>query len=548
MMGYAESLADLARGPGTRELRTGDVARITEAGLVQVLGRLDRHAKVLGHRVDLDRVEAAVADAGHTARLVARPDRLWVFVADARTQSRAREVVTDATGLRGAAVQVVALDALPVTVSGKPDDAALRLHVEREESVRAGGTGSGALTAEEIRDLYAVVLARPEATTADSFVTLGGDSLSYVEVSTRLAQRLGSLPRTWPSLAATDLAQYRPSGGATRRRRGMAVDVSVVLRAVAITLIVVTHADLVQLQGGAHVLLAVAGYNLARFQLSLPTRRARVLGLLRIARAVALPAVLFVGALAAVGHLYRWPTALLLNGFVGSERWNEQWQLWFLETLVWCCLGMAALLALPRVAEFQRAAPFGSALLLLAITLAARYGWTGVEAGPTERYTLGVVAWCLALGICAGSARSGWQRLLVSALTVLATAGFFGDSRRETIVVIGVLLLLLGRPLRLPGWAASTVVVLASASLWIYLTHWQVYPPLENNGHPVLAVVASLGLGIATARGTTMIARRLRGSLSRPAARARRIRLADLRSMGLRLHAPGGPRGGCSRS
>ena len=37
--------------------------------------------------------------------------------------------------------------------------------------------------------------------------------------------------------------------------------------AVAILLVVVSHADLAQLQGGAHVLLAVAGYNLARFQL-----------------------------------------------------------------------------------------------------------------------------------------------------------------------------------------------------------------------------------------------------------------------------------------
>ena len=42
-----------------------------------------------------------------------------------------------------------------------------------------------------IRDLYAVLLGRPDATTRDSFVDLGGDSLSYVEASTRLGQALG---------------------------------------------------------------------------------------------------------------------------------------------------------------------------------------------------------------------------------------------------------------------------------------------------------------------------------------------------------------------
>ena len=39
--------------------------------------------------------------------------------------------------------------------------------------------------------------------------------------------------------------------------------------------------------------------------------------------------------------------------------------------------------------------------------------------------------------------------------------------------------------------------MLAGASLFIYLTHWQVYPPLEDSGHPWLALGASLAVGIA---------------------------------------------------
>ena len=39
-----------------------------------------------------------------------------------------------------------------------------------------------------------------------------------------------------------------------------------------------------------------------------------------------------------------------------------------------------------------------------------------------------------------------------------------------------------------PGCAAG---VLAGASLFIYLTHWQVYPPLEDSGHQWLALGAS---------------------------------------------------------
>ncbi|MEQ6901489.1 AMP-binding protein [Nocardioides sp. YIM 152588] len=524
MMGYAECLADLARGSELAELRTGDLARVTDAGLFQVLGRRDRHAKVLGHRVDLDRVESAVADAGRSVRLVARPEALWVFLAGARGRARVRDLVARCTGLRGTALRVVVLDELPVTTSGKPDDAPLRAHVERAEALGTAGTASadGPVTAEDVRDLYAVALGRPDATVESTFVALGGDSLSYVEISTRLGERLGPLPSGWPSMSAAALAAAGgPAAGAAtgvagggperarRRPRGVPVDVSVLLRALAIVLVVVAHADVLQVQGGAHVLLAVAGFNLARFQLAVPGRAERVRAVLGGARAIALPTAVFVGVLALVGDQYRWSTALLLNGLVGADTWDDQWQLWFLEALVWSYVALALLLAVPAISRAQRAAPFGTALLVLALALGVRFWWTGVEAGATERYTPGVVAWCLALGACAAFARHAWQRWLVALLAVAATIGFFGDPRREAIVVAGVLLLIAGRPVRLPRRVAAALGALAAASLWIYLTHWQVYPPLEDAGHPVWAVVASLAVGLAAAalaaRGGTVL-------------------------------------------
>jgi peptidoglycan/LPS O-acetylase OafA/YrhL len=39
-------------------------------------------------------------------------------------------------------------------------------------------------------------------------------------------------------------------------------------------------------------------------------------------------------------------------------------------------------------------------------------------------------------------------------------------------------------------------VLLASASLYVYLVHWLVYPPLEQIS-PLLAVAASLAAGVA---------------------------------------------------
>src|SRR5439155_16213063 len=75
------------------------------------------------------------------------------------------------------------------------------------------------------------------------------------------------------------------------RRRGLAtVETNLLLRAVAITLVVGTHIGLFHFQGGAHLLLIIAGWTFARFSLSHnePSR-----AILRSAARIAIPAMLF---------------------------------------------------------------------------------------------------------------------------------------------------------------------------------------------------------------------------------------------------------------
>ena len=78
--------------------------------------------------------------------------------------------------------------------------------------------------------------------------------------------------------------------------------------------------------------------------------------------------------------------------------------------------------------------------------------------------------------------------------------GFFGQWHREVIVLGGFLLVLWRSHVSLPPLLARACGVLAGASLFIYLTHWQVYPPLEDSGHQWLALLASIAVGIAYGR------------------------------------------------
>jgi acyl-CoA synthetase (AMP-forming)/AMP-acid ligase II len=128
MLGYATSHADLAAGDLCgRTLRTGDLGRVDDDGLVWLTGRLGRRVKLFGRRFDLDDLERAWSDRGVIAVTEpggSREDSLLVHVspgATADAQQLAAELRVPARS-----VQVRELDALPLTSSGKTDYKALR--------------------------------------------------------------------------------------------------------------------------------------------------------------------------------------------------------------------------------------------------------------------------------------------------------------------------------------------------------------------------------------------------------------------------------------
>jgi hypothetical protein len=295
-----------------------------------------------------------------------------------------------------------------------------------------------------------------------------------------------------------------------------------VLRAVAIVLVVGTHANLFTLTGGAHLLLAVAGYNLARFQLADVPGRNRVTGLLKSTAQVVIPAAVWIGAVGLITGGYAASTALFVNNFVGAARWDDQWQFWFLEAIVWSMIALAALFAVPQVDRLERRHPFAFALGVLALAVLARALLLGgFRAEGTERYAIETAVWCIALGWVVARATTDRQRIVATALTLVTVPGFFGDPGREAIVVAGVLLLVWVPRIPIPRVLVPVIGALAGASMFIYLTHWQVYPPLENE-FPVVATLLSLAVGVVVWRGYTLVLTRGGRMFRRRRAAARR--------------------------
>jgi acyl-CoA synthetase (AMP-forming)/AMP-acid ligase II len=517
MLGYAERPADLAAGRSITELYTGDLARQNAHGLYEIVGRTSRFVKIFGLRVDLDRVEQILAEDGIAARAVDLDERLVVLVRDEWALGLAGPVAAEALGLPAHHVRAHLIAEFPVTPNGKPDIPRAREYAaEREADVHADPASGGAApggtsadsTAEHIRALYATILNRVDASVDDSFVTLHGDSLDYVEVSVRLEQMLGTLPRNWPEQSARQLAGAHTTVDAKvqrsrRSKRWLAgMETPLVLRALAIVLVVGTHANLLALQGGAHLLLGVLGFNLARFQFADVPRTSRIRNLARSASSIFIPAVLWIGTVSLVGGGYQPATVFLVNGWLGDgDHWSTQWQYWFLETVLWTMIGLIALVALPRLDRVERQFPFlvAGAIVVLALGLRVLV-IGGVQAGPVERYTLPGVLWLIALGWFVARATEVKRRLVASVVIVLAVPGFFGDPVREAVIIAGLLLLLWISVIPVPRILVPAVSVVASASLFVYLVHWQVYPALQDD-FPLLATLASFAAGILVWRG-----------------------------------------------
>jgi mycobactin peptide synthetase MbtE len=187
-----------ATEPGTRLYRSGDLARWTEDGELEFVGRADHQVKVRGFRVELAEVEAALAAADGVGAAAARTwevqgsTTLAGYVVPQQPMADEARKAAFAGSVRAAVAatlpgymvpsSLTVLDVLPKTDSGKLNRPGLP-----RPAVSTGGETEPPRTDTEraLATVFAALLSTSEVGRFDDFFTLGGDSILSVQLAAR---------------------------------------------------------------------------------------------------------------------------------------------------------------------------------------------------------------------------------------------------------------------------------------------------------------------------------------------------------------------------
>lgn len=391
MMGYASGPEDLGRAADAGPLRTGDVAMRDADGYFTIVGRKRRFIKPFGYRVNLDEIERLARQGGVDLRATGDDSVLVLAVQEPAQEAEARKILVETLGLPPHAFKTLVVPEFPVLPNGKTDYRALLASAGKAttKSALAGGSrgegiasilvqGSAFLRRflreakqllgvskgqfKSIYELFQWTFNRKDIDSAQSFKGLGGDSLSYVLIADEIERHLGYLPRNWEAVPVRDLDRLDRRMSAYRR-----IKTDVLLRAAAIVAIVLNHSGAYVLEGGANILMVLAGLSFARFNWGDDGR-----DVVRSTLATALK--IFAPTLALVlAHQWWWGEIDWLMVLFVKNLIEADFQalifVWFIQALLQIFLFMALLFSVPQVRRVASRQPFSFGLVFVGLSI-----------------------------------------------------------------------------------------------------------------------------------------------------------------------------------
>ncbi|WNC71760.1 AMP-binding protein [Thalassotalea psychrophila] len=231
MLGYASTPDELADDEQITRLKTGDIAFFNEQGLYKIVGRKSRFAKPYGLRVNLDDIEAYLKAEGVISTVTCLSENILVFIVEDRAAADQRtflnnhlaaefhlpkatfiiNFIIEIPRLGNGKINYQMLNTQSSLICKKLADDTSFWQVFKQEFLR-----SLKLSHENwsgILEIFVHFFPNQDVSLSSSFISLGGDSLQYITISTEVEQYLASLPNNWSLLSISELESIKAYHG-----------------------------------------------------------------------------------------------------------------------------------------------------------------------------------------------------------------------------------------------------------------------------------------------------------------------------------------------
>ncbi|WP_137109675.1 AMP-binding protein [Rhodobacter sp. SY28-1] len=503
----AAGLHDLTDADGW--LQTNDLGHFLD-GHLYFDGRADDLINCGGQKIVPDQLEdrirarlkpglqiavAKVPDAqrgdGVLVALTGNPDQ------SAKVKEAATAALAEMGISAGNALHVMALDTLPVTGTGKVQRRVLAEQFALRKVTAPPATAKGEIT--DVRSLFQHEFPGQPIDQDDTFESLGGDSLHYIAFSLAYESRFGQLPDDWEKLTVAALQSHAEGGSKSTWRR---LETVTLTRAFFMVCIVALHTEAFVYSnnwGAAYFLVMLAGYSVARFQLPEILRSGSTKTLWGTIRYVAIPTILMGVFLELVTRKFELPELLLISNYFDPNTISG-YTFYFVEFYIQILILAALLFSFAPVRRAFAARPMASAVAFFAFTAALDYvielKWTGDYNFDRTPWHYG---WCFALGMVLASARDLPSRLFALALSLVTIFAYWHFTSAAFYVAGGVAAVLFIRTLIVPAPVKVLIAEIAGASMFMYLTHYQMISLVDKvfgQHMPWLALLLSIITGI----------------------------------------------------
>jgi acyl-CoA synthetase (AMP-forming)/AMP-acid ligase II len=407
-------------------LTTSDLGRIDD-GFLYYGGRADDVVNCGGVKVNPEILQQRINDRLGSGNQVAvcriddalRGDGFFIAIEqnggiDPENVSRASLDELQGMGVDAkSAVKIQTVAAIPRTDTGKVQRKELsRLYLPADA---AKGDEAGAAVAGSIRELFAQVFPGVVIRDDDTFRSLGGDSLNYVQMLMVLEKHLGFVPQDWDKAPISQLEAAKP-------RRTSAVigwiESSIFLRVLAILGVVATHSGAEAFGGGTLLLFMLIGFNIARFKSEEFMAGRAWPWIAKYLAVILVPYYIFLLLFSVWNKTFYLDSLLLYTNLV-EARILVVFPFWFIQVLLQCMLLLGIMFSVPWFRNKARAAPFQFSLLVLFILVSIRaaypYFWHTKHLNDLVPLRFIAILW---LGWCFHLSQNLGQRLVLAALGI----------------------------------------------------------------------------------------------------------------------------------